>query len=425
MMLNGYFFVDRGLYTMSSTVKRPGENLFRFMLISFWTFFVTGISASILEGFIGLEFSIMIGGVLLLVLYLFLSHLLLRRWCGSGFVRLKGSTVRGILIYIVDDDLANALALGIWKKDSYIAITSGLIAILNEDELKAVLEHEENHIILMHNLINLLGSMTFLFIWLSVVSLLIRTPYLLVVNYAILSLIAHLLLRAIQRSFERMADKVSNPVSLHNSLTKIDLHNKSLFKESPEASSSSLKFLGGIFSTHPPTEERGGRAEPSLVKQAGMFGTYVFLLVAFNTGLKLINILGFTADIMVFVMGLILSTSIVGAGLVIIDYLFMLSLVQLFSKTFRMEPPEPVNILNSMIAFLVLTAMPIIPSATSPLLTCSFVIAAFIFAVLLMTLGCRSFRKGLRVSIIAWIINAIVFLTAFFILVELARLKSI
>lgn len=78
-------------------------------------FFATGVATSILS-FIGLEFSIMIGGALLLALYVSLHHLLLRRWCRSSFVKLKGFAVWGIPIYIVDDDLANALAVGIWKK---------------------------------------------------------------------------------------------------------------------------------------------------------------------------------------------------------------------------------------------------------------------------------------------------------------------
>lgn len=413
-----------GPSTMSSTSKRPGVNFFKFMMITFWIFFATGVATSILGIFIGLEFSIMIGGALLPALYVLLHHLLLRRWCRSGFIRLKGFTVRGIPIYIVDDDLANALAVGIWKK-SYIVITSGLVSVLNDDELKAVLEHEENHVILMHPFIALLGSMTFLFVFLSVVSLLIHTPYLLVVDYVTLFLVGNLLLKAFNRGLERIADKVSNPNSLHNGLIKMSLHNESLFEKTPSKVSRlpSLRFLHKIFSTHPPTEERAGRAESSLVKPAGAFGAFFFFLVAFNLGLKLINILGFTGDIAIFVIALILSTSIVGAGLIVIDYLFMLSLVQLLSKSFKIEPPESINVLDGMIAFLVLTAIPTILSTTSPLITYSSMIIAFIAAILLTTLGCRPFRKVLMISILTWILHATIFLTAFFILVQLAGLK--
>lgn len=179
--------------------------------------------------------------------------------------------------------------------------------------------------------------MTFLFVYLSVVSLLIHTPYLLVVDYVTLFLLGNLLLRAFNRGLERMADKVSNPDSLHNGLIKMNLHNGFLFEKNPPKTSRlpSSRFLRRIFSTHPPTEERAGRAEPSLVKPAGVFGVFFFFLVAFNLGLKLINMLGFTGDIAIFFTGFILSASIVGAGLIVIDYLFMLSLVQLLSESFK------------------------------------------------------------------------------------------
>ncbi|MEM2088397.1 MAG: M48 family metalloprotease [Thermoproteota archaeon] len=411
---------------MSSTAKRPGVNFFKFVMITFWIFFAAGVAISVMMGFIGLESSIIMGGVLLVTLYVLLHHLLLRRWCRSDFVKLKGFTVRGIPIYIVDDDLANALAVGIWKK-SYIVITSGLASVLNDEELKAVLEHEENHVILMHPLINLLGSMTFLFVFLSFVSLLIPTPYLLVVDYVTLFLVGNLLLRAFNRGLERMADKVSNPNSLHNGLIKMGLHNECLFEKTPpkESRLPSLRFLHRIFSTHPPTEERDGRAEPSLIKKAGVFGAYVFFLVAFNLGVKLINMLGFTGDIAIFVVGFILLTSIIGTGFIVIDYLFMLNLVQLLSKPFKIEPPASVNVVNSMIAFLVLTAIPTILSTTSPLITYGSMIIAFIAAILLMTLECRPFRKALILSIIAWLVHATIFLTTFLILAELTRLKLI
>jgi len=49
-------------------------------------------------------------------------------------------------VYIVENDSPNAFATGRNPKHSVVAVTTGIMRILNEDELKAVLAHELGHI---------------------------------------------------------------------------------------------------------------------------------------------------------------------------------------------------------------------------------------------------------------------------------------
>lgn len=49
-------------------------------------------------------------------------------------------------IYIIDDDMPNAFATGRSPKNSAIAVTTGLLKILNRDELQGVVAHEVGHI---------------------------------------------------------------------------------------------------------------------------------------------------------------------------------------------------------------------------------------------------------------------------------------
>src|SRR6202034_365962 len=49
-------------------------------------------------------------------------------------------------LYIVETDAMNAYASGIDERSYAITVTSGLLAVLNRDELEAVLAHELTHI---------------------------------------------------------------------------------------------------------------------------------------------------------------------------------------------------------------------------------------------------------------------------------------
>lgn len=50
-------------------------------------------------------------------------------------------------IYVIDDPAPNAFAAGMNPNNSVVAVTSGLISIMNRDELQGVVAHEVSHIV--------------------------------------------------------------------------------------------------------------------------------------------------------------------------------------------------------------------------------------------------------------------------------------
>ena len=49
-------------------------------------------------------------------------------------------------VYIINDPSPNAFATGRDKKHAYVAVTSGLLSMMNKDELQGVIAHEMSHI---------------------------------------------------------------------------------------------------------------------------------------------------------------------------------------------------------------------------------------------------------------------------------------
>ena len=49
-------------------------------------------------------------------------------------------------VYLIEDDAPNAFAAGRKPSDSYVAATTGLVALMNQRELEAVMAHEISHI---------------------------------------------------------------------------------------------------------------------------------------------------------------------------------------------------------------------------------------------------------------------------------------
>jgi heat shock protein HtpX len=50
-------------------------------------------------------------------------------------------------VYVIDDPAPNAFAAGMTPKNSVVAVTTGLLKIMNRDELQGVIAHEMSHII--------------------------------------------------------------------------------------------------------------------------------------------------------------------------------------------------------------------------------------------------------------------------------------
>jgi heat shock protein HtpX len=192
-------------------------------------------------------------------------------------------------VYIVNDPSPNAFATGKNKKHASIAVTTGLLAMMNKNELEGVIAHEMSHIAN-----NDIQFMLFAVIFAGVIGLVaafIRSIFLfgmiggsgerngggilLLVGLivGILAPIFALLIRlAISRKREYMADAngariIRAPDHLASALKKIEMYEKKpmaqpvrnsneitapLYFENPL----SKKSFMNLFSTHPPIEDR-------------------------------------------------------------------------------------------------------------------------------------------------------------------------
>jgi heat shock protein HtpX len=184
-------------------------------------------------------------------------------------------------IYVIDSPQPNAFATGRNPKKATVAVTTGILRILDHDELEGVLGHELAHVrnrdILISSIAAMIGSaiaiLSRLAFWfgrgdnrnnpLGIVGVLASL---------IIGPIAAMLIRfAISRTREFQADKsgaeiTGQPLKLASALEKISAGASripmnvnpaaaQLFIENP------LKAVRGggvmkLFSTHPPTEER-------------------------------------------------------------------------------------------------------------------------------------------------------------------------
>lgn len=191
-------------------------------------------------------------------------------------------------IYMIETDVPNAFATGRNPKNAAVAITTGLVAVCNTDELEGVLAHELAHIknrdtlvaTVVATLAGIITMLGYLAHWLlfwgrtrSGIQAKSLRGMLEMVCFALLAPMAAILIRlGISRSREYLADETGaqlsgEPAALANALHKIDLYAKQ--KILPEAMPSTShmfivspfnhtagSWLTAMFNTHPVTEER-------------------------------------------------------------------------------------------------------------------------------------------------------------------------
>ncbi|MHB1253292.1 MAG: M48 family metallopeptidase [Candidatus Humimicrobiaceae bacterium] len=196
-------------------------------------------------------------------------------------------------VYIIEENGMNAFATGRNPKNAVITLTRGIINDLNDEELKGVISHELSHI---KNYDILLGTVIVIFVgMLSIASnILLRSFFfgggrrrsnerggggggifsliILIIGVILIllsPLIGTLIRMAISRNREFLADSNGDlisryPAGLANALRKI---NQSSQIESASSATSHLfiadpltkkskPIFSGLFSTHPPIEER-------------------------------------------------------------------------------------------------------------------------------------------------------------------------
>ncbi|MGI8685036.1 MAG: M48 family metallopeptidase [Acidimicrobiales bacterium] len=199
-------------------------------------------------------------------------------------------------VYVVDDDAPNAFATGRDPKHAAIAVTTGLLDKLNRIELEGVLAHELSHVknydilvstlaVTMVGMVALLSDFGMRFLWWggprhrndqreggggpAAAMAIVGFAFLLLAPVA-----AKLMQFAVSRRREALADVTGvsltrYPPGLASALEKLRddktvVHSGSratahLWIESPVARADSegkLAWLGRLFDTHPPLEER-------------------------------------------------------------------------------------------------------------------------------------------------------------------------
>ncbi len=194
-------------------------------------------------------------------------------------------------IAVIDKDMPNAFATGRGKKSSVVAVTTGLLNILDTEELEGVVAHELTHIRNRDALILTLASLFSTVAWYLMQFGFYGGLYggggygygndrdrnggglmLIILLVAMLTwVISFLIIRAISRYREFAADRGSaqmtgKPVKLANALMKIsgtmrriptkdlrEVEGLNAFFIVPALSGSTI---GNLFSTHPPVEKR-------------------------------------------------------------------------------------------------------------------------------------------------------------------------
>ena len=184
-------------------------------------------------------------------------------------------------LYILDSDSPNAFATGRNPEHSAIALSKGIIELMNLDELEGVIGHEMTHIINRDTLISTIAAtiagaimyLAYMMRWfaflgggdddeggglLGVLLISILAPF-----------AAMLIQMAISRSREYKADSGSaeltkKPDALASALEKLTVYTRKVPMKNVSANTShmfivnplSAKGLMNLFSTHPPVEER-------------------------------------------------------------------------------------------------------------------------------------------------------------------------
>lgn len=176
-------------------------------------------------------------------------------------------------IYLIPTDSPNAFATGRNPSHAAVAVTQGILRILNEEELEGVIAHELGHVRNRDILISSVAATLA-----GAISMLARLEFWFggrddrdrgggILTLILAPLAAALIQLAVSRSREYQADAsgahfTGNPYALASALQKIDAYSKRI----PMAAAPStahlfivppfLGAIGNLFSTHPPTAKR-------------------------------------------------------------------------------------------------------------------------------------------------------------------------
>jgi len=187
-------------------------------------------------------------------------------------------------VYIIDDPAPNAFATGRDPKHAHVAATSGILSLMSDRELEAVMAHEMGHVknydirvmMIVFGLVSAIGLIADLFLrmmWFGGDDDNPPSPIFLVLGIVaalIAPLAAILVQAAISRQREYLADASSalttrDPEALASALEKLGTSGTALRRQNSSTAhlffASPLKgaSIAKLFSTHPPIADRVAR----------------------------------------------------------------------------------------------------------------------------------------------------------------------
>ena len=185
-------------------------------------------------------------------------------------------------VYIIEDSAPNAFATGRDPKNAVVAATTGLLDIMDDKELTAVMAHEMSHVknydirvsMVTFGLVCMVGFISDLGMRMLYYGNRKnneeRSPVgaIIVLITAILAPIAASLAQlAVSREREYLADASAAhltryPEGMVSALKKLDEHTQPMKRQNPATEALYINnpmrkgFIGNLFSTHPPIEKR-------------------------------------------------------------------------------------------------------------------------------------------------------------------------
>lgn len=194
-------------------------------------------------------------------------------------------------IYIIEDSAPNAFATGRDPQHASVAVTTGLLEIMNDQELEAVMAHEMGHVqnydirlsMIVFGLVSIIGLISDLFFrisWSFNDDNDNRNPIFFVIGLVAVILapiVATMVQLAMSRQREYLADAsgcmtTRHPEGLIDALKKLKDYGKPMRRQSSSTAHMfftnplSSKSFSRLFSTHPPLEDRIKRLENNQYK---------------------------------------------------------------------------------------------------------------------------------------------------------------
>jgi heat shock protein HtpX len=186
-------------------------------------------------------------------------------------------------VYTIDDPSPNAFATGRDPQHAAVTVTTGLLQMMNREELEGVLAHEMSHIknfdvrllLVVTTMIGLAGIIASVY-WNGAFRVRSRDDRAVLVVFAIgiiftviAVIVGPIMQMALSRQRESLADVsgvdlTRNPVGLINALKKIAQNEKPMEKFNHAVAAMCIdnptehhgSFFNHLFDTHPPIEER-------------------------------------------------------------------------------------------------------------------------------------------------------------------------